>query len=135
MGKGYGFIKIPGTRKQIGAHRLSYLIFHGELQENDVVCHSCDRPGCVKPSHLFVGTTKDNLQDMKAKDRHLKGSRNAMSKLTDQKVRQIHKLSNEGLSQGKIAKTFGVGQSTVWKILKGERWEHIFKELGKDLEI
>jgi DNA invertase Pin-like site-specific DNA recombinase len=95
-----------------------------------VVCHSCDNPKCVKPSHLFLGTQEDNLQDMKSKDRHLKGDRNAVSKLDDDKVRQIHLLSKQGLSQGKIAKTFGVGQSTVWKILQGERWNHIYLELS-----
>ena len=129
MGKGYGFIKIPGTRNQIGAHRLSYLIHHGELQDGEVVCHSCDNPKCVKPSHLFAGSQLDNLQDMKSKDRHLSGAKNTVSKLTDDKVRQIHKLSASGLSQGKIAKSFGVTQGTVFKILHGERWNHIYLEL------
>lgn len=129
MGKGYGFIKIPKTRKQIGAHRLSYLIHQGDIPEGMLVCHTCDNVKCVKPSHLFLGTQSDNLQDMKNKDRHLKGDRNSRSKLNDDIVRQIHKLSSEGLSQGKIAKIFKLSQSTVWKILKGKRWVHIYDEI------
>ena len=69
-GRGYGQLKIPGTRKQIYAHRLSYLIHYGKLDDAMFVCHACDNPSCVKPGHLFLGTSKDNLQDMKLKDRH-----------------------------------------------------------------
>lgn len=129
-GKGYGQIKIPKTRKQVYAHRLSYMIYKGEITEGLDVCHTCDNPSCVRPSHLFLGTRKDNLQDMKSKDRHLKGSKNNQSILTDEKVRQIHKMHLSGLSQMKIAKSFGVSQGTIWKILKGLRWEHIFKEFN-----
>lgn len=130
-GRGYGQIKIPGTRKQIYAHRLSYMIHKGEIAEGMEVCHTCDNPGCVNPLHLFLGTSKDNAQDMKSKDRHLKGAKNKKAKLDDDKVREIHKLSKQGVSQGNIARTFEVAQSTVWKILKGERWEHIYKEFNQ----
>lgn len=130
MGRGYGFIKIPGTRKQVSSHRLSYMIHYGEIPDEMNVCHVCDNVKCVKPSHLFLGTTKDNLVDMKNKDRHLNGEQNSLAKLTDDKVRQIHRLSQEGLSQGKIAKAYGVGQSTIWKILQGQRWEHIYREIA-----
>lgn len=129
MGYGYGFIKIPKTRKQIGAHRLSYLIHYGELPIGYSVCHVCDNPLCVKPSHLFLGKAKDNLSDMKTKDRHLKGSKNAQSKLTESQVRHIFTLHDQGLSQGKIAKSYGVSQSTVHKILNGQRWEHVYKSI------
>jgi len=127
-GNGYGQIKIPGERRQIYAHRLSYLIHYGELSDSVLVCHVCDNPSCVRPSHLFVGSPKDNLTDMKEKGRHLFGVKNAKAKLTDDLVRHVFKLSSLGLSQGKIAKTFGVAQGTIFKILHGQRWEHIFRE-------
>ena len=133
-GRGYGQIKIPGTRHQIYAHRLSYLIHYGELPSDMEVCHTCDNPLCVKPSHLFLGTRKDNAIDMKKKDRHLNGSLNAKAKLTEEQVRQIHLLSSQGLSQGKLGKTFHVAQGTIFKILHGERWEHIYREFHPDKE-
>lgn len=129
-GRGYGQIKEPGTRRQIYAHRLSYLIHYGSIPDGLHVLHVCDNPKCVKPSHLFLGTCKDNLQDMKNKDRHLKGERNTMAKLTDEKVRQIHTLNKSGLSQGKIAKIYRVSQGQIWRILHGIRWNHIFCEVN-----
>jgi len=126
---GYGQIKIPGTRKQIPAHRLSYLIHIGEIPNGMLVCHSCDNPKCVKPSHLFTGSYKDNSHDMVAKNRHLFGEKNSISKLTEDKVRAIHRLNGDGVSQGKLARSFGVSQSTVWKILHGFRWKRIYNEI------
>jgi hypothetical protein len=134
-GKGYGQIKIPGTRKQEYAHRLSYQIHCGSIPKGLFVLHSCDNPKCVRPSHLFLGPQKDNMQDMKKKDRHLYGVKNSVSKLTDEKVRRIHLLYRDGVSQGRLAKIFGIAQGTVWKILKGQRWVHIFREIYPESEL
>ena len=128
-GKGYGQIKIPGTRRQIYAHRLSYMIHYGEIPEGMYVCHVCDNPLCVKPTHLFLGTCEDNLQDMKRKDRHLCGAKNKRAKLTEEQVRHMHILNIQGVSQGKIASVYPVAQQTVCKILRGESWEHVYREI------
>lgn len=51
------------------AHRLSIKEFKNIDIENKVVCHSCDTPSCVNPDHLFIGSTVDNLNDMRIKGR------------------------------------------------------------------
>lgn len=128
-GKGYGQMKVPGTRRQEYSHRISYMIHCGEIPEGMQVCHTCDNPKCVKPSHLFLGTSGDNHLDMKEKGRHLNGERNKNAKLTEEQVRRIHKLSEQGMSQGKIGKAFGVSQGQVYRILHGIQWQHIYREI------
>jgi hypothetical protein len=126
-GKGYGQFRIPGTRKNIYAHRLSYEIHKGPIPEGILVLHSCDNPRCVNPDHLSLGDSGDNLKDMAAKGRHLFGELNAQAKLTGRKVHAIHDAAARGSTQKQIAERFGVGQMTICRILRGERWRHIFE--------
>ncbi len=91
-----------------------------------MVCHRCDNRLCGNPAHLFLGSGGDNLQDMKRKGRHLYGERNTEAKLTTEQVLQIYALGKTGLSQKKIAAQFGIGQMTVCRILRGERWNHLY---------
>jgi hypothetical protein len=68
---GYGRISSPLGRKgsPACANRLAYELFIGVLEPGQVVCHRCDNPPCVRPSHLFAGSTSDNLKDASAKGR------------------------------------------------------------------
>ncbi len=130
IGKGYGQCNVRYLKERF-AHRVSYRAFKGGIPADIDVLHTCDNKLCVNPAHLFLGTKKDNAQDMKAKKRHLYGERNTEAKLTEKQVRQIHRLYEAGAgSTYQLADQFGVRQGTIWKILKGYRWEHVKKKIN-----
>lgn len=68
--KGYGQIGLPGRGTgSMLAHRYSFLLHYGPIHVSLFICHKCDTPLCVRPDHLFAGTSRDNVRDMVTKGR------------------------------------------------------------------
>lgn len=64
---GYGVLWFAG--RAFWVHRLAYELDKGPITDGLFVLHSCDNPGCFNPAHLFLGTPKENVEDMMAKSR------------------------------------------------------------------
>ncbi len=107
-------------------HRISWMISFGKVPKGMCVCHKCDNPLCVNPSHLWLGTQIDNLKDMDAKDRRSKGKKHRVprgknhhrSVLTNkQRYKVIPRLVSKGLSDYDIADILGVTRNTVYGVM------------------
>lgn len=117
---GRGKINVDG--KKINASRAAWIVANGRpIPGGMFVCHRCDNPICVNPAHLFLGTHKDNMADMRRKGRGL-GARRRNAKLSLSRVAKLRQLSAAGWSQRRIARRFGVTQSIVWRVLSGRGW-------------
>lgn len=110
----------------MGAHRYSYQLHHGEIEEGMVVMHSCDEPKCVNPSHLSLGTHAENCADASRKGRRLPGSLNHQAKLTEADVRKMRaRYERGGVTHRELADEFGVSIALVSFIITRKAWKHI----------
>lgn len=116
-----------GKKIDIRAHQYAWILFSGKPIPTGVhVCHHCDKPYCVNPSHLFLGTTQDNTQDRHEKGRDAKGAKNGSVKLTEEQVREIRELHSSGkYTKVQLSKLYGVSAWTIGSIILRQTWTHI----------
>ena len=105
--KGYGVLTIQQRFQR--AHRVAYEVWRGPIPQGMQVLHRCDRPQCVNPDHLFLGTNGDNIRDSISKGRWL-------NKVTGADVVKI-KSSKESIRS--IGKKFGITKETARRIKNG----------------
>src|SRR5215469_8759709 len=63
----YGGFRVGNRIRR--AHDVVFEVCAGPIPYGLEVCHRCDRPLCVRPSHLFLGTHAQNMADMVRKGR------------------------------------------------------------------
>lgn len=137
---GYGVIGF-GASTQFIASRLSYELHFGKILKNLLVLHKCDNPSCVNPNHLFLGTPKDNVDDMLKKGRGnwAKGAESGMrlhpekvlrgeeannTKLTWKEVREIReKYVPWKYTMKELAEEYSVGDETISYIITRKTWK------------
>jgi hypothetical protein len=125
---GYGQGRIPGDRRLRQAHRLTWEQERGPIPDGMYVLHRCDNPPCVNVEHLFLGTQFDNMRDAKAKGRgwHPRGELNPKTHLTELQVREIRqRYAAGGISQEKLGVRYGIRQSAVSAIVRGQTWQRV----------
>ena len=122
---GYGAFWI--ANKKWRTHRFSYQFHFSSIPKGQCVCHRCDNPCCVNPSHLFIGTFSDNNRDRmkKGRNRDQRGERHNMVKLTESQVLEIRSRPYyRGITYA-LAKEFGVKPTTICLIRHGKIWKHL----------
>ena len=124
---GYGCVNRNWTA--IGAHRISYELHFGPIPDGMFVCHRCDNKACVNPRHLFIGTPRENTQDMMIKGRHRvgmptrpTGEDHPMAKLNWNAVRDIRLARKNGALLRELAGRYKVTEALISAIAKNKIW-------------
>lgn len=127
---GYGFFRVSHNENMRKAHRVAWELINGPIPQGQRVCHRCDNPPCCNPADLFLGTHAENMADRNLKGRSTKGrvlhwgERSGRSaKLTLVQVEEIAATyAAGGISQSELGQRYGVSQTHIGRIVRGERW-------------
>ncbi|MFG2001658.1 helix-turn-helix domain-containing protein [Spirillospora sp. NPDC048911] len=127
--KGYGQFRMSTGESPRKAHRIAWMLTHGDAGMLWVL-HRCDNPPCCNPNHLFLGTAGDNVEDMIAKGRARSGFaadgmrlREAVRRLSDEDIREARREHALGVSCRSIARRLGVHHTTISRLIKGDHWK------------
>lgn len=123
---GYGVFKGELYSQKLNkAHRFSWALSNNQQIPKDMsVCHSCDNPSCVNPSHLWLGSTAENQQDKWTKGRGgiLRGDELPQAKLTESQALSILKDARPYTA---IAVDYGITIMTISDIKCRRSWAHL----------
>lgn len=129
VSKAYGRIW-DGHGHQQAAHRASWELHYGDIPAGLWVLHHCDTPLCIRPDHLWLGTSADNIADMDAKGRRAastppyhRGHAINTSRLVEAQVREIRRrFAGGGVSLAALGREYGVSGEAIGYIVKRLHW-------------
>lgn len=110
------------------AHRYVCEMVHGPAPDDKpYALHSCHngQGGCVNPRHLRWGSAKENTADILMAKRFAVGAAARKSELTEEDVRAIRRVRENGAKLHEIARVFGVSESAIHNIVKRKTWAHV----------
>lgn len=141
---GYGQVYVSGLSQR--AHRAAWELLVETIPTGMYICHRCDNPPCINPSHLYVGTQVENMRDMRERGRttaarypevarengrivgtkntHARGASNPGAKLSPQQVDEIRR---DNRRTKELVSAYGVNRSTVQRIRNGSLWPTMVK--------
>ncbi len=98
---GYGRVWRDGRKHPV--HRMMYEFVHGPIPKDMYVCHHCDNKKCMNPTHLFLGTQKDNMQDWtkKGKNRMINEPHLRVRERGESERKKISEARKKEFSSGK----------------------------------
>lgn len=114
-GDGYGYFK------RMRVNRVAYRLANGHYPRR-LACHSCNNRLCCNPSHLYDGTHRQNMADMRAAGRHdgknRRGQKHPNSKLTNAQTAAIRRSKRPGVF---LANKYRVSAATISMIRHRKR--------------
>ena len=123
---GHGSFKLKNG-KSIGAHRYSYILHYGDIEDDLHVRHKCDRPQCVNPNHLCLGTHQDNMNDRAERFRGVKGEEVFTAKLDEEFVRYAREEFYSGRKTiEELLLEKDVTKETMKNAIFRKSWKHVF---------
>jgi HNH endonuclease/helix-turn-helix, Psq domain len=116
----YGnFRATPYKSGDISAHVVSWFLHTGEWPPKGLfVLHACDRPSCVNPAHLSLGTQSENMQDC------IRKGRNGMKTKPERAIEGIRRWNREHPTRPQTSGERNGTHTHPERVRRGEQHPH-----------
>jgi hypothetical protein len=102
-----------------GPYRRVYTLFVGPIPQGATLLHKCTTPACVNPSHMKIGTQKENMDQMLLEDR------SPHAKLTVAKVLELRADVANGMSYATAGRKYDISAGQASGIANRRSWKGI----------
>jgi hypothetical protein len=119
--KPYGLFVYAGIR--YAAHVFALKLDGWPVPPGKRGLHHCDVKLCVRPSHLYVGTPKMNIDDAWQRSRTDYGAQHFHAKLTPEDVLEMRRMREQGISFKRIARAFNISTPAATAAVLGKIWK------------
>ncbi len=121
-----------GQQRRVCIHRLVLEVFVGPCPAGMEACHFPDKSTINnKLSNLRWGTRHDNAGDRIKHGTQPNGERCHAHKLTEDDVRRLLSLRQQGMILHKLAAMFGIRYENVRRICLREHWKHVASDIPR----
>ncbi len=117
--RGYGAFTPFAYGYTYVASRVALEFAEGPLPFRTFACHRCDNPPCCNHGHLFPGSGRDNMRDMRTKDR----GRAHLTNAEALEIRLRYGHSNSTIAG--LAREYGVPQESIRSVLDRKTFRHV----------
>lgn len=115
--RGYGVFRSDSV--VVSAHRYMWTAFNGPVPEGMKVLHKCNNSGCVNPHHLYLGTSKDNMEDM------VKAGNSTRSLTNDQVTSMRRDYASGKFIYEELGKKYGVDRRIISPIILRRTYKEV----------
>ena len=107
-------------------YRIAWQLANGPIPEGMYICHHCDNSICCRPSHLFVGTHRDNMIDGLMKGivtlptNVPQGATHHSARGSDELVVDVRKQFAAGVPQVVLCRKYGLTSKVISDWVNGK---------------
>jgi hypothetical protein len=102
-----------------------WTLVNGPIPDGLFVLHRCDRPLCVRPEHLYLGSAQDNSANLRAPGRAGGAALPPHRKLSEEDLAEVRSTYVKGRhpNMKEIAAAFGVSIPMIHYIVTRKWWK------------
>jgi len=118
---GYGVFWM--NNKSENAHKASFILNKGKVENGKWVLHTCDNKKCINPLHLYLGDRSQNTKDAIERGRIARGDRHG-SRTKPESLKRINarfsdseciEIKKSSVSKKDLAKRYNVNLCTIYR--------------------